>query len=87
MIKPMADQVVVKLPPTQEKVGSLWVPLRAQDVPHEGTVLATGPRCSSDVFVGARVMFQAYAGLDVEDEDHGEVVMMDEGSILAVLEA
>ena len=76
-----------------EKRGIL-LPDSAKEKPKEGTVLATGPGHldergvlqAPEVKVGDRVLFTAYAGIEVKsDEEGAEYLLMSEQDILGIL--
>ncbi len=95
-LKPLADRVVVKPIPREEKTkGGLYLPDTAsKEKPQEGTVLAVGPgrllddgtRKPVDVQVGDRVLFAKYAGTEFKSEDEEELIILSEKDILAVIE-
>lgn len=74
-LKPVEFFVVVALDPTEEKIGSLYVPVSVQDKDklstQEGTLIAASPHAFSYAddwpegsvpTVGQRVLFKRYAG-------------------------
>ena len=96
-LKPLADRVVVKPIPREEKTkGGIYLPETAtKEKPQEGTVLAVGPgrvlddgsRKPMEVQVGDRVLFAKYAGTEFKsEEDEEEFIILSEKDILAIVE-
>lgn len=91
-IKPLADRVVVKALPMEEKTKSgIIMPDTAKEKPQEGEVVAVGPgkmekgeRIALDVKVGDRVIYSKYAGTEVK-YDGQEYLILKENDILAVI--
>jgi len=91
-IKPLADRVVVKALPMEEKTKSgIIMPDTAKEKPQEGEVVAVGPgrsekgeRVAMDVKAGDRVIYSKYAGTEVK-YDGQEYLILRESDILAIL--
>jgi len=91
-IKPLADRVVVKAIPVEEKTKSgIIMPDTAKEKPQEGEVVAVGPgriekgeRIPPEVKVGDRVIYSKYAGTEVK-YDGQEYLILRESDILAIL--
>jgi len=91
-IKPLADRVVIKALPMEEKTKSgIIMPDTAKEKPQEGEVVAVGPgkvekgeRIPLDVKVGDRVIYSKYAGTEVK-YDGEEYLILRESDILAVI--
>lgn len=91
-IKPLADRVVIKALPLEEKTKSgIIMPDTAKEKPQEGEVMAVGPgkvekgeRVALDVKTGDRVIYSKYAGTEVK-YDGQEYLILKESDILAVL--
>ena len=91
-IKPLADRVVIKALPMEEKTKSgIIMPDTAKEKPQEGEVVAVGPgkvekgeRIALDVKVGDRVIYSKYAGTEVK-YDGQEYLILKETDILAVI--
>lgn len=75
MLKPLGDRVVLKAEQAEEKtVGGIVLANNAKDKPTTGTVVAVGEGCYLDngqkvapaVKEGDRVLFDKYAGNEVE---------------------
>ena len=91
---PLADFVLIERTKAKEKTeGGIILPPVAQEESTTGQVLAVGPgkrldsgeRGPMDVKVGDLIMFSKYAGVDVEDDAKG-VVLVNQKDIFAVLE-
>ncbi|MGC8874044.1 MAG: co-chaperone GroES [Chloroflexia bacterium] len=95
-LRPLADRVVVKPIPREEKTkGGIILPDTAtKEKPQEGTVIAVGPgrlldngtRIPIDLAVGDRVLFAKYAGTEFKSEDDEEFIILSEKDVLAVIE-
>lgn len=91
-IKPLADRVVIKALPLEEKTKSgIIMPDTAKEKPQEGEIVAVGPgkmekgdRVALDVKVGDRVIYSKYAGTEVK-YDGQEYLILKESDILAVV--
>ena len=91
-IKPLADRVIIKALPMEEKTKSgIIMPDTAKEKPQEGEIVAVGPgkmekgtRITLDVKVGDKVIYSKYAGTEVK-YDGEEYLILKESDILAVL--
>jgi chaperonin GroES len=91
-IKPLADRVVIKALPLEEKTKSgIIMPDTAKEKPQEGEIVAVGPgkmekgeRIALDVKVGDRVIYSKYAGTEVK-YDGQEYLILKESDILAIV--
>lgn len=91
-IRPLADRVIVKALPMEEKTKSgIIMPETAKEKPQEGEIVAAGPgklekgvRIEMDVKVGDRVIYSKYAGTEVK-YDGVEYLILKESDILAVV--
>lgn len=91
-IKPLADRVVIKALPMEEKTKSgIIMPDTAKEKPQEGEIVAVGPgkfekneRIALDVKVGDRVIYSKYAGTEVK-YDGQEYLILKESDILAII--
>ena len=90
---PLGDRVIVKLLEQEEKKkGGIIIPDTAKERPSEGEVIAvgkgrrntTGDRIEMEVKKGDRVLFNKYAGTEIETEG-GKCLVMKEDEILAIL--
>lgn len=85
-LKPIRDQVIVRMPPRVKRIGSIIVPETVPDEQMDGAVVAVGP-AAVEVEPGDVVVFRAYAGADNELEVDGQTYrVMYEDEILAVEE-
>lgn len=93
MIKPLADRIVLKLIPSEEKTASgIVLPDSAKEKPQKGEVLAvgsgrvleSGQRMPSEVKVGDVVLFSKYSGME-HKVDGETVLILAERDILAIL--
>ncbi len=92
-IKPLADRVVIKALPMEEKTKSgIIMPDTAKEKPQEGEIVAVGPgktekgeKVALDVKVGDRVIYSKYAGTEVKYEGQ-EYLILKESDILAIVE-
>ncbi|EHQ87786.1 co-chaperone GroES [Desulfosporosinus youngiae] len=91
-IKPLADRVIIKPLPMEEKTKSgIIMPDTAKEKPQEGEIVAAGPgkvekgeRIALEVKVGDRVMYSKYAGTEVK-YDGQEYLILKETDILAIV--
>jgi chaperonin GroES len=94
-LRPLNDKVIVKPTKAEEKTKSgLFIPEVAQEKQQEGEVVAVGPgkvnettgvRNPIDLKAGDKVLYGKYAGTEFK-LDGEDVMMLDEGDILAVIE-
>ena len=87
-IKPLADRVLVKPAPAEEKtIGGIIIPDTAKEKPLKGEVLATGNGTKDEEMVlkvGDTVLYGKYAGTELELEVEKYLIMR-QGDVLAVL--
>lgn len=91
-IKPLGNRVLIQRSKAQTTKGGILLPDSAQEKPKEGVVVAIGPGKIDEhgnkepvqLKVGDRVLFSAYAGTEVKDENE-EMLIMAEDDILGVL--
>ncbi|MBQ2122100.1 MAG: co-chaperone GroES [Bacteroidaceae bacterium] len=87
-IKPLADRVLVKAAPAEEKtIGGIIIPDTAKEKPLQGTVLAVGNGTKDEEMVlkaGDTVLYGKYAGTEVELEGEKYLIMR-QSDVLAVL--
>ena len=87
-IKPLADRVLVKPDPAEEKTaGGLIIPDTAKEKPLAGTVVAAGPGTEDvkmEVSPGDKVLYGKYAGTEIT-HDGETYLMMKQNDIFAVL--
>ena len=92
-MKPLADRVVIKPSPADEKTkGGIILPDTAKEKPVEGVVVAVGPgkitddgkKISPEVKVGDKVLYGKYSGTEVTIEGD-EYLIMREADIFAIV--
>jgi chaperonin GroES len=92
-MKPLADRVVIKPSPADEKTkGGIIVPDTAKEKPVIGEVVAVGPGKVTDdgktitpeVKVGDKVLYGKYSGTEVTIEGD-EYLIMREADIFAIV--
>ncbi len=87
-IKPLADRVLVKPDPAEEKTaGGLIIPDTAKEKPLAGTVVAAGPgtdEVKMEVKAGDKVLYGKYAGTEIAHEGETYLIMR-LGDLFAVL--
>jgi len=93
-IRPLGEKVLIKrLEADSKTAGGIVLPDSAKEKPKRGTVLSTGEGRQLDtgqrkplqVKKGDVVLFTSYSGTEVKVNGE-EMIIMDEGDILAVLE-
>ena len=87
-IKPLADRVLVKPAPAEEKtIGGIIIPDTAKEKPLKGEVIATGNGTKDEDMVvknGDTVLYGKYAGQEIEI-DGEKLLIMRQSDILAIL--
>ncbi len=90
-MKPIADRVIVKPAPADEKTkGGIIIPDTAKEKPQRGEVIAVGPgktgkdAHSMTVQVGDLVLYGKYSGQEVSLEGNDYLIMREE-EILVIL--
>lgn len=87
-IKPLADRVLIKAAPAEEKtVGGIIIPDTAKEKPLQGEVLAVGNGTKDEEMVlkaGDTVLYGKYAGTEIEHEGEKYLIMR-QSDVLAVL--
>ncbi len=92
-IKPLADRVVVKALPADEKTaGGLFIPDTAKEKPQQGEIIAVGPGKVTDdgklqkpeVKVGDVILYGKYSGTEVTI-DAEEYLIMRESDIFGII--
>ena len=87
-IKPLADRVLIKPAPAEEKTaGGIIIPDTAKEKPLQGGVLAAGNGTKDEEMVlkaGDTVLYGKYAGTEVE-LDGEKYLIMRQSDVLAVL--
>lgn len=87
-IKPLADRVLVKPAPAEEKtVGGIIIPDTAKEKPLQGKILAVGGGTKDEEMVlkeGDTVLYGKYSGTEVE-LDGEKYLIMRQSDVLAIL--
>lgn len=87
-IKPLADRVLVKPAPAEEKtIGGIIIPDSAKEKPLKGEVIAVGNGTKDEemiVAVGNHVLYGKYAGQELEWEGE-KYLIMKQSDILAIV--
>jgi chaperonin GroES len=88
-VKPLADRVLVKPAPVEEKTaGGIIIPDTAKEKPLKGEVVAVGQGTKDEEMVvkeGDKVLYGKYAGTEIEI-DGEEYLIMRQSDILAIIE-
>lgn len=94
-VRPLGDRIVVRREEGSEKTaGGILLPDAAKEKPQKGKVLAVGAgrllkdgsRQGVQVKVGETVIFTAWAGDEYKDGKGGNILLMREEDILAVID-
>jgi chaperonin GroES len=94
-LTPLGDRIVVRREEGAEKTaGGILLPDTAKEKPQRGKVLAVGAgrqlkdgsRKGVQVKVGDNVIFTAWAGDEYKDNKAGQILIMREDDILAVVD-
>ncbi len=93
MLKPLADRVVLKVrEEAQKTVGGIVLTSTSQEKPQVADVVAVGPGknhhgtvVSPAIKVGDQVVFEKFAGTEVQDGDETYLIIR-EKDILAIVE-
>ena len=93
-IKPLGNRVLIKRTEAQKSKGGILLPETAQEKPKEGEVVAVGPGATNDegkvvpltVKVGDKVLFTAYSGTEVPDQEEKQYLILSEEDILAIIQ-
>lgn len=87
-IKPLADRVLVKPAPSEEKtISGIIIPDSAKEKPLKGEILAVGNGTKDEemiVKVGDTVLYGKYAGTELEWEGEKYLIMR-QNDILAII--
>jgi chaperonin GroES len=87
-IKPLADRVVIKPTPVEEKtISGIIIPDSAKEKPLKGEVLAIGTGTKDEEMVlkvGDTVLYGKYAGTEIE-LDGEKYLIMRQSDVLATL--
>jgi chaperonin GroES len=87
-IKPLADRVLVKPAPAEEKtISGIIIPDAAKEKPLKGEIIAVGTGTKDEnmvVAVGNNVLYGKYAGTELE-LDGEKYLIMKQSDILAII--
>lgn len=87
-MKPIADRVIIKPAPADEKTkGGLIIPDTAKEKPQRGEVVAVGPGKDGNLMtvqVGDMVLYGKYSGQEINYEGQDYLIMR-EDDILCVI--
>ncbi len=87
-MKPIADRVIIKPAPAEEKTsGGLIIPDTAKEKPQRGEVVAVGPGKTDQkptVKKGDTVLYGKYSGQEISHEGVDYIIMREE-EILCIL--
>ncbi len=87
-IKPLADRVLIKPAPAEEKtVGGIIIPDSAKEKPLRGEIVAVGNGTKDEEMVlkpGDHVLYGKYAGTELE-LDGEKYLIMRQSDVLAIL--
>ncbi len=87
-MKPIADRVIIKPAPADEKTkGGLIIPDTAKEKPQRGEVIAVGPGKDGNLMtvqVGDLVLYGKYSGQEISYEGHDYLIMREEDILCIV---
>ncbi len=87
-VKPLADRVLIKPAPAEEKtVGGIIIPDSAKEKPLKGEILAVGNGTKDEEMVlkvGDHVLYGKYAGTELE-LDGEKYLIMRQSDVLAIV--
>ncbi len=86
-IRPLADRVLVKPAPAEEKIGGIIIPDTAKEKPLKGEIVAAGNGTKDEkmeLAAGDVVLYGKYAGTEIEFEGE-KYLMMRQSDVLAVI--
>jgi chaperonin GroES len=95
-LQPIGDRIIVRREASDAKsAGGILLPDNAQKKPQRGEVIAVGPgklnkkdgsRTPLQLKAGDKVLFTSWAGDEFKDRKTGEILVMHEEDVLAVIE-
>lgn len=86
-IQPLADRVLIKPAPAEEKIGGIIIPDTAKEKPMHGKIVATGNGTKDEEMIlkeGDEVLYGKYAGTELE-YDGVKYLMMRQSDVLAII--
>ncbi len=88
-IKPLADRVLIKPAPAEERTATgIIIPDSAKEKPLRGTVVAAGPGTSDEKMEleeGDAVLYGKYAGTEIEYEGEKYLIMRQQDVLAKIL--
>ena len=85
-IKPLGNRVLILTEEAVEKTQSgIYLPEGAKEKPQTGEVIAIGTSDEIEVEVGAKVLYQKFAGTKVEDNQKQKFLLIEQTDIMAVV--
>jgi len=83
--QPIGDRIVILRDKPQEVTGGgVIIPVVAQELPLEGTIVALGTAGNFTVSIGQRALFSSYSGIKLNVEGPGDYLVLREGELLCV---
>lgn len=82
-MRPRGDALFVK-PIIEEYHGLIKQPDRLKQTLTYGTVLATGPKVSEDIKVGAEVFYSSFVGFRFKKTDDRSIIQLRDNEVLAI---
>jgi len=80
----VGDRVLVKLEPTVEELGGIYIPEESQNKTYKGLLVMVGEQCQEKMLkTGMTVFFTKYAGTDIKMGGEAHAIMRTE-DIIAV---
>ncbi len=86
-LQPLADRVLVKPTPAEEKVGGIIIPDTAKEKPLQGKIIATGKGTKDEPMElkeGDVILYGKYSGNEIEFEGE-KYLMMRQSDVLAIV--
>ncbi|MBK8555023.1 MAG: co-chaperone GroES [Lewinellaceae bacterium] len=88
MMKPIADRVIIKPAPADEKTkGGIIIPDTAKEKPQRGEIIAVGPGKDGNLMtvqVGDIVLYGKYSGQEI-NLDGNDYLIMREDDVLCII--
>ena len=86
-IKPLADRVLIKPAPAEEKIGGIIIPDTAKEKPLRGEVVAAGNGTKDEQMelkAGDVVLYGKYSGTEIDLEGE-KFLIMRQSDVLAIV--
>lgn len=89
-ITPLGNRCLIEIMEDEKEkktLGGLFIPesVGVKQAPQKGLVIAVGKDCESEVKVGDSILFEKFAGADVED-DNKKFKLIAEDDLIATFE-